>query len=103
MKCITAELWLTLTVFVSQKWKSNREIGCESLKSAYKSQAVVAPSLFAAEQKQKQKARVRRIGYLPSMPAYKSQYGTKEQQIPLICSVSEPMDRKYLMCYLNSG
>ena len=79
MKCITAELWLTLTVFVSQKWKSNREIGCESLKSAYKSQAVVAPSLFAAEQKQK--ARVRRIGYVPSMAAYKSQYGTKEQQV----------------------
>ena len=47
MKCIAAELWLTLTVFVSQKWKSNREIGCQSLKSAYKSQAVVAPLLFA--------------------------------------------------------
>ena len=84
-----------LNVFVSQKWKSNRKISCESFKSAYKSQGGVEPFLFAAEQKRMARVEVTEKDWLPACNAcIQVSIWTRGSTIPLILLVSEPIRTK---------
>ena len=81
-----------LYVFVSQKWKSNRKISCESFKSAYKSHGGVEPFLFAAEQKQKARVGATEKDWLPAFNAcIQVSIWTRGSTIPLIRLVAEPI------------